>query len=370
MWKSCGLCRRVVRNNKIPFCQFSTAVDGETNHRTTETGITADSDNTEEKFVLPQPFLDPKILEYRRGVSSLYHANEEMYRNRAYTDDEAHNWSDYYPTVAPFDPYTLPFPLRMGKQLKLCLQPDKFVNLELMKVQNFLHATPPTVKKQCQALKGFCTKFPEGLDTDEKCEEEFPVDVHTVDYIAAAKNPRDSRSRVVTKKIRLCNLVLDSHARSKLIQIVGKKRYDQLTDILTLESNRCPLRKQNMDYVDYLLTALYFESWKIEKWENADTASNSGSGELFWWAESKSYDSLKRIIQAKRQLSANYSENDDVQQYSEAVKAVKLEPAPLEKCKFTPERSELIEDYRSSVLHLLDLPPLPSEDSQSIVSSN
>lgn len=32
--------------------------------------------------------------------------------------------------------------------------PDKYGNLELMKIPNFLHLTPPHIKKQCAALKG------------------------------------------------------------------------------------------------------------------------------------------------------------------------------------------------------------------------
>jgi small subunit ribosomal protein S35 len=31
--------------------------------------------------------------------------------------------------------------------------PGKFANAELMKIPNFLHLTPPAIKRQCEALK-------------------------------------------------------------------------------------------------------------------------------------------------------------------------------------------------------------------------
>lgn len=40
-----------------------------------------------------------------------------------------------------------------------------------------------------------------------------------------------------------------------------KDRYDEKTDTLTIVTDRCPLRKQNYDYAQYLLTACFFESW-------------------------------------------------------------------------------------------------------------
>ena len=41
----------------------------------------------------------------------------------------------------------------MGRAQKRCIPPDKYANLELIKVQNFLHLTPPAIKKDCEALK-------------------------------------------------------------------------------------------------------------------------------------------------------------------------------------------------------------------------
>jgi small subunit ribosomal protein S35 len=43
------------------------------------------------------------------------------------------------------------------------------------------------------------------------------------------------------------------------MRLVGD-RYDIKTDVLTIVTENCPLRKQNYDYAMYLLTALYHES--------------------------------------------------------------------------------------------------------------
>ena len=67
--------------------------------------------------------------------------------------------------------------------------------------------------------------------------------------------------KIVVLQIRLCNLVLNDHARRKFIKLLGRKRYDRHTDVATIESSRCPMKKQNSDFIDYVLTALYFESW-------------------------------------------------------------------------------------------------------------
>merc|ERR1719427_1687062 len=168
------------------------------------------------------------------------------------------------------------------------------------------------------------------------------------------------RSRTVEKKIRLCHLVMDSHARSKILQLAGEERYDRRTDILTIKSNRCPLRQQNMDYTDYLLTALYFESWKTESWEMVENVHNDGSEQVYWWNSSKSYNNLKRIVEAQKKSTEMLTESPQVRDYCEAVTAIKLEPEPFEKYKYSPERKELVDNYRTSVMELLGLTSIDS----------
>ena len=47
-------------------------------------------------------------------------------------------------------------------------------------------------------------------------------------------------------------------------------RYDHETGTVTLTTDRCPYRGQNLDYAKYLVTALYFEAWKTEAWEQKE----------------------------------------------------------------------------------------------------
>jgi len=51
-----------------------------------------------------------------------------------------------------------------------------------------------------------------------------------------------------------------------MIKLAGS-RYNPDTDSITIVGKRCPSRKQNYDYVMYLLKVLYLESNKVEPWE-------------------------------------------------------------------------------------------------------
>ena len=55
--------------------------------------------------------------------------------------------------------------------------PSKHGNTELLKIPNFLHLTPPVVKKHCEAIKKFCTPWPAALHTDEDVDKHFPLQV-------------------------------------------------------------------------------------------------------------------------------------------------------------------------------------------------
>jgi hypothetical protein len=60
--------------------------------------------------------------------------------------------------------------------------------------------------------------------------------------------------------VKVGRLPLNAHAKDKLLRLVGE-RYNPENDILTLMTDRCPLRQQNLDYALYLLTAVFHESW-------------------------------------------------------------------------------------------------------------
>lgn len=73
--------------------------------------------------------------------------------------------------------------------------------------------------------------------------------------------------------MKLSTLHLNSHAKDKLLRLV-KERYDPVNDILTIVSERCPLRKQNIDYAIYLLNVLVSESWVCK------------IGQTYWYRQS------------------------------------------------------------------------------------
>jgi small subunit ribosomal protein S35 len=105
----------------------------------------------------------------------------------------------------------------------------------------------------------FCTEWPKELDKKEECDQYFPIEITTSNYIYDGPSLRDDRARVVKLKFKLSSLGLNQRATDKFIKLVGE-RYDKETDFVTIEADRCPYRNQNEDYAMYLLTTLYYES--------------------------------------------------------------------------------------------------------------
>lgn len=135
-----------------------------------------------------------------------------------------------------------------------------------MKIPNFLHLSPPVIKTQCEAIKQFCTEWPKLLNSEDAIQKHYPVEVITSDYCHASPTIRNPLARIVTLRVHLADLNLNKRAKDKFLRLVGD-RYDEATDLVTFTADRCPVRKQNLDYVNYLLTACYHESWTIEDWE-------------------------------------------------------------------------------------------------------
>jgi len=191
-------------------------------------------------------------------------------------------WGNVWPAARTFHPATVPLPVRQGVvQTKAQVVPSKYANAELMKIPNFLHLTPPVISTHCSALSKFCTEWPKGLETDEDIEKHFPITVTTSDYLNSNSSIRDRRARIVQFKLNIDCLSLDTHARDKLIRLVGE-RYQEDSGEITLVADRCPYRGQNEDYCKYLLTALFHESWNVEDWEDKgvkDEETYKGSGE-------------------------------------------------------------------------------------------
>ena len=175
------------------------------------------------------------------------------------------DWKSVWPTAKMFNPAVVPLPVHMGyvERRDRNALPDKWANAELMKIPNFLHLTPPAIKAHCRAIKQFCTPWPQELTDDEQCFHHFPLEYVFTDYVHASPSIRDVRARVVQLKFRLSSLPLDYHAKDKMKRILNskEKRYDEETDTVTIVADRCPLKTQNYDYINYLLTACFFESW-------------------------------------------------------------------------------------------------------------
>lgn len=201
------------------------------------------------------------------------------------------DWGSVWPGPRTFHPATVPLPIRQGYVNKGA-PPNKYGNTELMKIPNFLHLTPPVIKQQCEALKKFCTPWPKNLDTETKCNKHFPIKIISSNYCHSSPTIRDPLSRIVTLKLKLSNLKLDSHAKDKFLRLVGEK-YDEKTDIVTIVTDRCPTKKQNYDYAMYLLTAVYHESWKTEPWEKLKTEADM---EVYDWSRNASKTNIEALF--------------------------------------------------------------------------
>lgn len=175
------------------------------------------------------------------------------------------DWSNFYEAANSYNAYIMPMEVRMGRET-----PKKVVktpmldwgNVELLKIPNFLHLTPPAIKKHCEALKEYCSPWP-AYGNHPKCR---PISVTTTNYIYSGPSIRHPDSRRVRLTVQLRNLNLSDHAYQKIVLLAGD-RYNPNTDKLTLKTDKCPSRQQNKDYAYYLLTALYHESRKKESWE-------------------------------------------------------------------------------------------------------
>lgn len=219
-------------------------------------------------------------------------------------------WGSVWPAARTFHPATVPLPVRQGVvQTKAQVVPSKWANAELMKIPNFLHLTPPVIKRHCAALSRFCTAWPQGLETEEEQTTHFPLTVTTSDHLNSSSSVRDRRARIVTLKFKLDSLKLDKHARDKFVRLVGD-RFDEETGEVKLTADRCPYRGQNEDYATYLLTALFHESCVVEDWEASKEVADE---EMFCPVEEGGREALEEIL--------NKGEDEEtVRRYKEEVR--------------------------------------------------
>ncbi|XP_015913775.1 small ribosomal subunit protein mS35 [Parasteatoda tepidariorum] len=257
------------------------------------------------------------------------------------------DWPSVWPAAKTFRPSAVPLPVYQGYDQKRA-PPGKYANAELMKIPNFLHLTPPAVKRHCAAIKKFCTEWPKGLETDEDCEKHFPVEIITSDYCHASPTIRDERSRAVTLTIKLSSLNFDYHARDKLLRLAGSNRYKKGTDELVITASRCPLRKQNYDYLMYLLTALHHESWVTEPWEHKKTEADM---EKFFFENSRIENKMSKTIA----LIESKSDNDNIVEETKNSEKVTSFGKAVTELLNKGETEETLSEYKKSVLNSLGL---------------
>ncbi|XP_027197003.2 mitochondrial ribosomal protein S35 [Dermatophagoides pteronyssinus] len=259
------------------------------------------------------------------------------------------NWTNVWPTARNFHPATIPLPIHMSyvDDNKISAPVGKFNNPELLKIPNFFHLTPITVKRQCEAIKRFCTRWPKALKTDDDCQRHFPITIRTKDFVFSGPSIRWPDSRIVELSFKLSGLKLDEHSHDKMKRLLAH-RYNPETDIATIRTDSCPLRKQNYDYAHYLLTASYFESWKIEKWE---TEKEYSDWEKYFWNQSKSRESLLNYLKkCQPKISIEQLEQQsNVKQYADAVIKLYGDNDGIEKS----ETNESLNQYKQSVLKIL-----------------
>lgn len=138
--------------------------------------------------------------------------------------------------------------------------------------------------------------------------------------------------------MKLATLKLDAHAKDKFLRLVGR-RYNPETDDITIVTNRCPLRKQNYDYTQYVLTALFHESWIKEQWEDTKAEIDM---EVYIWSRNKSKVTSEAVL--------NWNISDDKTK----------SPAPeygrsVERIINEGENSYNLDSYKQEVLKLLNL---------------
>lgn len=257
-----------------------------------------------------------------------------------------------WPGPKTFHPSSVPLPIRQGYVPRGQAPPSKKANAELMKIPNFLHLTPPVVQSQCEVLKQFCTEWPKLLNSEEAIENHYPVEIITSDYCHGSPSIRNPLARIVTLRVKLSNLNLDKHAKDKFLRLVGE-RYDRTTDLVTITADRCPLRNQNQDYVNYLLTACYHEAWSVEDWEKDKTEDDM---EYYDWNNNKSKVSLvnwylkcnneTKMLTEEEYRQFDVSKMENVEEYKNAVSNLFNEG----------ENDVTLKNYDVAVRKLLGLP--------------
>ena len=97
------------------------------------------------------------------------------------------------------------------------------------------------------------------------------------------------------------------------------------TDEVTITCDRCPYRGQNLDYSKYLVTALFFESYRVDAWE-AD--KDHMDDQLF---HGHTVEASPEFRQSLETLLNAGEDEDSLRKYKEAArKLLNLPPQDVE----------------------------------------
>lgn len=116
-------------------------------------------------------------------------------------------------------------------------------------------------------------------------------------------------------------------------------RYDTETDIVTITVDRCPVRKQNFEYAQYLMTALFHESFIVEPWESWKVEADM---EYYDWQQNKSKESTEAMLKWGKSKDEPIKSTDD---FAKSVEALFNEG----------ENEPNLQEYKHEVLKLLEL---------------
>lgn len=131
---------------------------------------------------------------------------------------------------------------------------------------------------------------------------------------------------------------MDAHARDKFLRLIGQ-RYNTDTDIVTITVDRCPTKKQNFEYAQYLLTALYHESYIREPWEDKKIEDDM---EYYDWEQNVSKKRAETILRWDKAVDAPIPSTDS---YAKSVERVLNEDETIEN----------VSKYKEQVLKLFVL---------------
>lgn len=131
---------------------------------------------------------------------------------------------------------------------------------------------------------------------------------------------------------------LDEHSRDKFLRLV-ENRYDPETDIVTITVDRCPVRKQNFEYAQYLLTAVFHESFIVEPWESLKVEADM---EYYDWQNNKSKENTESILRWGKPSN-------------EPIKSTDSFAKSVEKIFNEGENEPNLHEYKEETLRLLEL---------------